>query len=31
MKYVDKFLKVLGTDRNTFATYVLTFRGIRKI
>lgn len=24
MKYIDKFLKKLGTDRNTFATYVLT-------
>ena len=24
MKYIDKFLKVLNTDRNTFATYVLT-------
>lgn len=24
MKYVDKFLKKLKTDRNTFATYVLT-------
>ena len=24
MKYIDKFLKVLHTDRNTFATYVLT-------
>ena len=24
MKYVDKFLKKLNTDRNTFATYVLT-------
>ena len=24
MKYIDKFLKVLKTDRNTFATYVLT-------
>ena len=28
MKYVDKFLKVLGTDRNTFATYVLTLISI---
>ena len=24
MKYIDKFLKVLNTDRNTFATYVFT-------
>lgn len=24
MKYIDKFLKVLKTDRNTFLTYVLT-------
>ena len=24
MKYIDKFLKFLNTDRNTFATYVLT-------
>ena len=24
MKYIDKFLKMLKTDRNTFATYVLT-------
>ncbi|MCF0124582.1 MAG: TraM recognition domain-containing protein [Clostridia bacterium] len=24
MRYIDKFLKVLNTDRNTFATYVLT-------
>ena len=24
MKYIDKFLKVLNTNRNTFATYVLT-------
>ena len=24
MKYIDKFLKFLKTDRNTFATYVLT-------
>lgn len=24
MKYIDKFLKLLNTDRNTFATYVLT-------
>ena len=24
MKYIDKFLKYLNTDRNTFATYVLT-------
>ena len=24
MKYIDKFLKVLKTSRNTFATYVLT-------
>ncbi|MCI8443591.1 MAG: TraM recognition domain-containing protein [Clostridia bacterium] len=24
MKYIDKFLKVLNTDRNTFATYLFT-------
>ena len=24
MKYIDKFLKVLKTDRNTFVTYILT-------
>ena len=24
MKIIDKFLKKLGTSRNTFATYVLT-------
>lgn len=24
MKYIDKFLKWLGTDRNTFATYIFT-------
>ena len=24
MKFIDKFLKLLNTDRNTFATYVLT-------
>lgn len=24
MKYFDKFLKFLGTDRNTFVTYILT-------
>ena len=24
MKYIDKFLKFLGTDRNTFLTYILT-------
>ena len=24
MKYIDKFLKLLKTDRNTFLTYVLT-------
>ena len=24
MKYIDKFLKMLKTSRNTFATYVLT-------
>lgn len=24
MKYIDKFLKKLNTDRNTFVTYVLT-------
>ena len=24
MKYIDKFLKWLGTDRNTFACYVFT-------
>ena len=24
LKYIDKFLKFLKTDRNTFATYILT-------
>ena len=24
MKFIDKFLKKLNTDRNTFATYILT-------
>ena len=24
MKIIDKFLKMLGTSRNTFATYILT-------
>ena len=24
MKLIDKFLKKLNTDRNTFATYILT-------
>ena len=24
MKYIDKFLKKLNTDRNTFATFILT-------
>ena len=28
MKYIDKFLKVLKTDRNTFATYILTLISI---
>lgn len=28
MKYIDKFLKKLKTDRNTFATYVLTLISI---
>ena len=28
MKYIDKFLKKLNTDRNTFATYVLTLISI---
>ena len=28
MKYIDKFLKFLKTDRNTFATYVLTMISI---
>ena len=28
MKLIDKFLKVLNTDRNTFATYVLTLVSI---
>ena len=28
MKYIDKFLKYLKTDRNTFATYVLTLISI---
>lgn len=25
MKLLDKFLKVLNTDRNTFFTYILTY------
>ena len=28
MKYIDKFLKMLKTDRNTFATYILTLISI---
>lgn len=28
MKYIDKFLKILKTDRNTFFTYVLTLISI---
>lgn len=28
MKYIDKFLKVLKTDRNTFVTYILTLLSI---
>ena len=28
MKLIDKFLKKLKTDRNTFATYVLTLISI---
>lgn len=28
LKYIDKFLKWLGTDRNTFATYILTLATI---
>lgn len=28
MKYIDKFLKKLKTDRNTFATYILTLISI---
>ena len=28
MKLIDKFLKKLGTDRNTFATYILTLISI---
>ena len=28
MKYIDKFLKILKTDRNTFATYVLTLLSV---
>ena len=28
MKYIDKFLKYLKTDRNTFATYILTLFSI---
>ncbi len=28
MKYIDKFLKKLKTDRNTFATYILTLFSI---
>ena len=28
LKYIDKFLKWLGTDRNTFVTYILTLATI---
>ena len=28
LKYIDKFLKKLKTDRNTFATYILTLLSI---
>lgn len=28
LKYIDKFLKVLKTDRNTFVTYILTLLSI---
>lgn len=28
MKYIDKFLKFLNTDRNTFATYALTLTSV---
>jgi len=28
LKYIDKFLKFLNTDRNTFATYILTLISI---
>lgn len=28
LKYIDKFLKILKTDRNTFATYVLTLLSV---
>ena len=28
MKYIDKFLKILKTDRNTFLTYILTLFSI---
>ncbi len=28
MKYIDKFLKILKTDRNTFFTYILTLLSI---
>ena len=28
MKYIDKFLKILKTDRNTFLTYVLTLASV---
>ena len=28
VKYIDKFLKMLKTDRNTFATYILTLISI---
>ena len=28
MKYIDKFLKLLNTDRNTFATYTQTLNTV---
>ncbi len=28
MKFIDNFLKKLGTDRNTFATYILTLASV---
>ena len=28
LKYIDKFLKFLKTDRNTFVTYILTLLSI---
>ena len=28
LKYIDKFLKFLKTDRNTFLTYILTLASV---